>query len=107
MKITKRILAVLLPALMLLSTCAVAAAAAQSLQSAIDAAAAGSTVTMPRSTTESVVIRKDRRPGHHDPKRGRHRDERPGTLPICRCAYRYDDRNGEKQQSRRDPRQGR
>ena len=59
MKIAKRILAIVMTALMLVSTVAVAASSAGSLQAAIDAAAAGDTVTMSANTTESVVIDKD------------------------------------------------
>ncbi len=59
MKVTKRILAIVMTALMLLGTCGVAASAANSLQAAIDAASAGDTVTMTGDTTESVVINKD------------------------------------------------
>ena len=59
MKITKRILALVMTMLMLTGTCAVAASAVDSLQAAIDAAAAGSTVTMSADTVESVIINKD------------------------------------------------
>ena len=59
MKVTKRILAIVMTALMLLGTCGVAASAAGSLQAAINAAGEGDTVTMTGDTTESVVINKD------------------------------------------------
>ncbi len=57
MKVTKRILAIVMSLLMILSTCAVAASAAGTLQALIDAA--GDTVTMSGDTIESVVINKD------------------------------------------------
>ncbi|MBQ7542926.1 MAG: hypothetical protein IJT44_11615, partial [Clostridia bacterium] len=59
MKITNRILALVMTMLMLAGSCAVAASAAGSLQAAIDDAAAGDVVVMSADTTESVVIRKD------------------------------------------------
>lgn len=59
MKVTKRILAIVMTMLMLLGTCAVAASAAGTLQAAINNASAGGTVTMSGDTTESVVINKD------------------------------------------------
>ena len=57
MKVTKRILAIVMATLMLVGTCGVAASAADSLQAMIDAAV--DTVTMTGDMTESVVIDKD------------------------------------------------
>ena len=55
----RKMLAVMLAVLMALSVLSVAASASLNLQSAIDDAAPGSTVTMKGNTTESVVITKD------------------------------------------------
>ncbi|MGN0636524.1 MAG: hypothetical protein ACI4I5_09930 [Acutalibacteraceae bacterium] len=57
MKIAKRILAIAVTVLMIVSTCAVAASAAGSLQAAIDAADGSYTLTA--NVTESIVIDKD------------------------------------------------
>ena len=59
MKTAKRVLAVIIAVIMIVGTCAVAASAAETLQSKIDAAAAGDTVTMTKNTTESVTITKN------------------------------------------------
>ena len=59
MKTAKRVLAVIIAVIMIVGTCAVAASAAETLQSKIDAAAAGDTVTMTKNTTESVTINKN------------------------------------------------
>ena len=60
MKITKRVLALVVAALMIFSTFAVAASAATSVQAMIDEAAAGSTVTLTKNSIgESITINKD------------------------------------------------
>ena len=60
MKTAKRVLAVMIAVIMIVGTCAVAASAATTLQAKIDAAAAGSTVTLDAAyTIESVKINKD------------------------------------------------
>ncbi len=59
MKTAKRVLALVVTVLLLVSSAAVAASAAYDLQKAIDSAAAGDTVTLPSDVTASVVIDKD------------------------------------------------
>jgi len=58
MKTAKRVLAVIIAVIMIVGTCAVAASAAETLQSKIDAAAAGDTVTLTKNTTETITISK-------------------------------------------------
>ena len=59
MKTAKRVLAILMAMLMAVSAFAVAASAAESLQSKINAAAAGDTVSISVNTKESVTVSKN------------------------------------------------